>query len=219
MQTLLTQLGWRAGLTAGSATLTALSVVPYAAAIRRGALRPQRTSWFVFAVLSAVAAASQFAAGAGSGAWLALGSAFGFATVFALSVRVGIGGRSPSDLVTLGLTAASVLVWLTSGRPLFGIIAVVVAEVAAIVLTVRKELALPGTERPESWAIDAVAGVLALAAVPAVTFAHMLYPVHHTIVNVWVVATVARSRRNCGPEAILGHSRHSTDEVAARAWG
>lgn len=199
MHELVTGLGWRAGLTAGSATLTALSVVPYTVAIRRGTLRPQRTSWFVFAVLSAVAAASQFAAGAGSGAWLSLGSAIGFGTVFALTVRAGVGGRSPSDLFTLGLTATSVVVWLTTGRPLFGIVAVVIAEIAAVVLTVRKEHTLPGTERPESWAIDAVAGVLALAAVPAVTFAQVLYPLHHTIVNGWVVATVARSRRHCGP--------------------
>lgn len=189
---------WREALTAGSATLTALSVVPYVIAIQRGLLRPQRTSWFVFAVLSSVAAATQFAAGGGSGAWLCLGSALGFGTVFVLSIHVGVGGRQPSDLVAISLTAVSIVVWFGTGRPLLGTLAVVVAELAAVALTVRKELASPGTERHETWAIDATAGVLALAAVPSLAVAHVLYPLHHTLVNAWVVATVAHTRRRHG---------------------
>lgn len=201
MPALVTAPDWRDALTAAAAALTALSVVPYTVAIRRGTLRPQRTSWFVFAVLSTVATATQFASGGGSGAWLSLGSAIGFAAVAALAVRAGVGGRAPGDVVTIGLTAASVTVWLATGRPLLGTAAVVVAELAAIVLTVRKEVAMPGSERPETWAIDAAAGVLALAAVPAMTTGHVLYPLHHTLANGWVVATVAHSRRNLGPGA------------------
>lgn len=181
-----------------SAALTAGSSVPYLVAIRRHSVRPQRTSWFVFALLSTVAAVAQLRAGSTAGAWLAAGSATGFAAIFICSLRCGVGGWSWADRGTLTMAVFSAGLLLL-GHPLVALGAVIVAEFAAAGLTVRKVAAAPHEEVVTSWSVDAVAGVVALAAVASLRSVDAVYPLHHIAVNVWVVAVVVRARSRLHP--------------------
>ena len=178
-----------------SALLTAGCVVPYLRDIRRGSTRPQRVSWFVFAVLSVVAAASQVAAGAGPGAWLAAGSAVGFTAVFIASLRHGVGGFSLWDRGALLIAAVGVTISVITAQPLVAVLAVIVAEVAAIALTVRKTVLQPATETTATWLLDCVAGVVAVAAVTSFTAVEVLYPIHHIVANAAVLVAIYASRR------------------------
>lgn len=184
----------RASLTLAAGLLTFSCSIPYLVSIARNHARPQRMSWFVFAGLSAVGALVQFSDGADPGAWLSLGSAFGFGAVFVSSLWRGTGGASVVDLLTLAVAAISVVIALAMQRPLLALATVVAAEIAAVGLTVRKSSRDPHSEMMSSWAIDAAAGVAALAAVSHLTADQVLYPVHHTVVNLWVVVTLARCR-------------------------
>ncbi len=150
-----------------SACLTAVCVVPYLRDVHRGTTRPQRASWFVFASLAVVAAVSQLVEGAGSGALLATGSAVGFTAVFLVSIRRGVGGTSRWDVAALTLAAVGVLLAVLADEPLIALVAVIVAELAAVVLTAHKALHEPQTETLATWVIDCVAGVLAVVAVGA----------------------------------------------------
>jgi hypothetical protein len=178
-----------------SGALTMVCALPYLVGAARGSVRPQRMSWFVFALLSAVAAATQMSAGGGPGAWLSLGSAIGFGSVFLISIPRGEGGASAGDIVALLTGAAAVAIWLATDRPLLALATVIVAEVAAVGLSVRKAGIDPDSEAASSWAIDAVAGVVAIAAVTQISTDQLLYPVHHTVVNLWMVIAVVRGRR------------------------
>lgn len=180
-----------------AATLTATSSIPYLVAIRRRIARPQRMSWFVFATLSAVAAASQLRSGSSAGAWLAAGSAIAFGAIFICSLRYGDGGWGRGDRYTLAMAGLAVGL-LVADRPLASLLAVIVAEVAATRLTVSKVAAAPGDEICTSWAIDAAAGVAALAGIATWSFDSVLYPTHHIAVNVWVVVAVLRARSASG---------------------
>lgn len=175
----------RSSLALVSSVLTFACALPYLVAVGRGRTRPHRVSWLVFATLSSVAAGSQFAAGGGAGAWLSLGSAAAFTAIFAASIARGAGGASARDVVTLAVAAATVAVWLVTDRPVVALATVVAAEVAAD----------PDSEVVSSWAIDALAGVVAISAVARLSVDDLLYPVHHTLVNLWMVATVMRGRR------------------------
>jgi hypothetical protein len=177
----------------GSATLTAGSSIPYLVAIRRRSVRPQRTSWLVFASLSAIAAVAQLQAGSTAGACLAAGSAAGFAAIFVCSLWCGVGGWDWADRGTLAITVVGAGLLLL-GHPVVALAAVIAAELAAAALTVRKAAAAPHEEICTSWSIDAVAGVLALAAVASARSVDAVYPIHHILVNLWVAAIVLRAR-------------------------
>ena len=184
----------RAALGYVSAALTALCVVPYLVDIYRGTTRPQRISWFVFATLSIVAAVSQFLEGADAGAWLATGSAAGFTLVFLASLRHGVGGSSPRDIFSLAVALVGVVASILVARPIVAVLAVIAAELAAISLTVRKAVRDPASETPSTWCIDALAGVVAVLAVTHASAAELLYPLHHVLVNAWVLGAIAMGR-------------------------
>ena len=88
--------------------------------------------------------------------------------------------------VVLGLIAETPLV---VGGP------VVIAELAAVSLTVHKSLRDPRSETRSTWFIDCLAGVVAIAAVPDLSLAALLYPVHHTLANAAVLVAIAVGRR------------------------
>jgi hypothetical protein len=179
-----------------SAVLTMVCVVPYLRDVFRGTTRPQRMSWFVFATLAAVAAVSQAAAGAGPGFWLSAGAAIGFSLIFIASIRHGVGGTERFDLATLAVTGVAVVVAFATDQPIVAVGGVVVSELAAVALTVRKVWHQPGSETTSSWAIDALAGLVAIAAIPEFSAVELLYPVHHVIANSAVLLTIAASRRH-----------------------
>jgi hypothetical protein len=192
-----------------SAFVTAACVVPYLRDIRRGTTRPHRTSWFVFATLALVAAVSQALADAGPGTWLAAGSAVGFGAVFIASIRRGVGGSSVADHVARAVAAAGAVASVVTARPMLAVGGVVVAEIGAAALTVRKTLRDPGSETRSTWTADAVAGMLAIGAVDQLTAASLLYPIHHVVANVAVVAAI-----------VIGHRRSlSLDVLSMRCPG
>jgi hypothetical protein len=179
-----------------SALLTASCVLPYLRDIRRGSTRPQRASWFVFSTLSIIAAVSQFAGDGGPGAWLAAGSATGFFTVFVVSIRTGVGGFSRADRLTLLVAAVAVAASVLTSTPLLALIGVIVAEIAAVLLTVRKTFDDPTSETASTWLLDGAAGVAALAAVYDFTnLNELLYPIHHVLANLAVVVAIVAGHR------------------------
>lgn len=178
------------------AALTVACVVPYLRDIHRGSTRPQRASWFVFAALAVVAAVSQVLTDADSGALLAGGAAVGFGAVALTSIRHGVGGFAVADRVALVLAAVGAALSIVTDQPVVALVAVVVAEIGAVGLTVRKAFDDPGSETRSTWVIDGFAGVLSVVAVPELSFVALLYPVHHTVANGAVVAAITLGRRS-----------------------
>jgi len=178
-----------------STLLTAACVVPYLRDIYRGRTRPQRVSWFIYALLSVVAAVPQFIAGDHAGALLATGSAIGFTAVFIASIRHGEGGASRLDRLSLALAALGVVLSIVVEQPMIAVIAVVVAEQLATFLTAAKASRDPTSETAITWMIDGLAGVSAIAAVERFSSAELMYPIHHTCVNLFVLGAITHGRR------------------------
>jgi hypothetical protein len=185
-----------------SALLTAMCVVPYLRDTLRGTTRPQRVSWFVFALLSTVAAISQFLGGGGAGAWLALGGAVGFGLVFIASIPRGVGGFSVVDVGALTIAMIGIATSITTRDPIVAVVAVVSAEIGAIALTARKAMHDPTSETTSTWVLDLVAGVVAVAALTAISFDNLLYPTHHIAANAAVLTAIA-----------VGHARKVQSRV------
>ena len=179
--------------------LTLVSVIPYMIDILRGAAKPQRTSWFVFAALASVASISQLSDGACAGAWLTAGAAIGFSAVFVASLRHGVGGFARRDAMALAIALAGLLLWRRTGDPVVALVAIIVVEVGAIALTSAKAYRAPTTETAATWLIDAVAGGAALLGVSGWTFREVAYPIHHVLANLAVLAAIRLGRRRRQP--------------------
>jgi hypothetical protein len=198
--------------------LTAACVVPYLVGIARGVTRPQRTSWFVFAVLATAAAISQSADGATAGVWLSGGAAVGFGVVFVASLRCGVGGCDGRNLVTLALAAVGIGLWCTTGEAVVAVLAVIVADGAAVALTVAKARRDPDSEPAASWVLDASAGAVALLAVADWTFADAVYPAYHVLANLAVLGAIWSGRRLRSGDQTNGRmvGRHEGDHERTR---
>ena len=115
--------------------------------------------------------------------------------MFVASIPRGVGGFAAADRAALAVAAAGTAVSVAMARPLFAIIGVVIAELGAVALTVRKALDDPGSETRSTWIADGLAGMLSIVAVDHLTATTLLYPVHHTVANGAVVAAIAIGRR------------------------
>lgn len=181
-------------LALASGVLTAASVIPYLVSVARGHTRPQRMTWFVFALLETIAALSQISEGNELGAFLAIGLATGSIVIFVVSLWTGVGGSFRSDRAALAIALAGVAVSVRVGDPTVALAAAIVADLVAIGLTVHKVRIDPSSEAGALWAIDTVAGVLAIVAVGGPMGVDLAYPIHHTIVSFTVLLTVTRGR-------------------------
>ena len=189
-------MAWRTGAAALAGLLTLTCVIPYIRDILGGDTRPQRMSWLVFAALSIAAAIAQYdASGWTSGVALTTGAAIGFGTVFVLSVRHGVGGRSRLDVLTIIALSAVLLIWSRTSNERLVLVLIILIEVPAIVATVTKSLRTPLSETRSTWILDAAAGVVALAAAPGAEFDVLAYPAFHTSANVAVVVAIALGQR------------------------
>lgn len=175
--------------------MTALCAVPYVRSIRRGEARPQRTSWFIFAVLTTVAAIAQIVDGASAGAFLAVGAAISFTTIFALSIRHGEGGSGIPDAIAMVLLVVGLVGWWATDDPFVAVVAVILGEFPAVALTVAKTWRQPSSEAFSTWVIDGIAGIIAAATVWS-WHVDLVYPMWHIITNGSVVVTVLLGNRH-----------------------
>ena len=118
--------------------------------------------------------------------------------MFAASIRRGVGEFAAADRVALGVAVAGTAVSVVMARPLLAVLGVVVAELGAVGLTVRKSLADPGSETRSTWIIDGLAGLLSIVALDHMTATTLLYPVHHAAANGAVAIAIAIGRRRSG---------------------
>jgi hypothetical protein len=181
------------GVLAGILQLVATA--PYLRDILRGTTKPQRATWAIWATLSFVVLASQWASGATWSLALTVGQAVSCGAVFALSLRHGVGGVTRLELALLGVAALGVVGWLVAGDPVVATCSVVVADLIAVGLMLPKTYRHPGSETLATYAIGVVSTVFALAAVGSTAPSLLIYPVYILIADGAVVAVILVRRR------------------------
>jgi hypothetical protein len=175
--------------------LQLLATAPYLRDILRGSTKPQRATWAIWATLSVVVLASQWASGATWSLALTIGQAVSCGAVFALALRRGVGGVSPLELALLGIAALGVVGWQVAGDPTVATCSVVVADLVAVGLMLPKTYRQPGSETLATYAIGVVSTVFALAAVGSTALSLLIYPVYILFADGAVVAVILLRRR------------------------
>src|SRR4051812_14309329 len=78
-----------------------LTAVPYIRDMLRGKTKPERASWFIWALLMAVSAFSQIAKGGTYSVLFTIFNGFGVLSIALFSIKYGVGGFTKRDKIGL----------------------------------------------------------------------------------------------------------------------
>ncbi|KWI99906.1 hypothetical protein [Burkholderia stagnalis] len=178
----------------GSA-VSLLAAIPYGLAIFRRAVRPHLFTWLIWSAVTAIAAAGQWAAGAGPSAWCTAAIAATCFLTFVASIFRGERGWTLSDWVFLGAAFSAIPVWVLTKDPTASICLVTLIELAGLGPTVRKTFRDPWSESLVYFALCVVKYALAVLALRTWSVAVALYPIVNIAASIGVCMLMIVRRR------------------------
>ena len=162
-----------------SALLTVLAFAPYIRDTWRGETRPQRSTWFIWSVLSTIALISQIYEGAGASLWFAGAQVAGTIVICGLAIHRGFGAfLSGSDWLVLGLAGCGVVLWAITEDAAYALAITIAISLLGGSVTVLKAFREPDTETMSTWFISLFAALLGLAAVGSPDPLLLAYPLY-----------------------------------------
>ena len=177
---------------AAAVTATA-AYIPYIRSILKGKTKPNRASWWIWAVLGVIISASYWSVGARNSFWVTL--PIGIVTTALLSLRYGIGGWTPFDRACLAGAGAGLAMWLLSGSPALALYICIFTDAVGYLPTLRKVYLDPGSEDKLTWCLFFAAGVLSLLSIDKWSAEIAIYPVYACISLPIVIALLFRKPR------------------------
>lgn len=171
-----------------SVIINLIGYVPYIQGIFKGTVKPQRITWGIWVVLTSITFINQVINGGGYSAYFFGSTTLLVTTVFLLSIKRGMGGRSKFDLLVLFASLALFALWaLTRDTRTTTIIAVTIDCIAALP-TLYKAYVHPDTEVYLQWILAAVAGFFSMLAVGTSTdYILYIYPLYIVLMNGLIV--------------------------------
>ncbi len=184
-------MAWAAGL------LTVASAVPYIRDMLKGTTRPNVVSWGIWCLVQAIFAAAQFSEGASLSIVLPLAEV-GTVGLIALLGLVGYGYKKYGklDVTCFVLALAAIVLWQTTGSPLFALIFSVAADVLAAVPTFIKAYKDPKSETLLSYLLVALSAVAAALSTTIYDLPNLLWPANILFGNALVVCLILLGRRH-----------------------
>lgn len=181
------------GILAG--VFSALCYPPYLYAIFKGQAKPERASWLIWTVLTAMGFFSQMAVGATHALWLPGVQGIGVLIVFILSIKYGYGGLMRRDVLTLIAAGITLLIWYFTKDAVIAVYLTVIIDGFGAWLTVIKSYEHPETETLITWLLSGIGGFFGLLAVQALDLSQLSYPFYIFLANFAVVFAILLGRR------------------------
>jgi hypothetical protein len=161
--------------------LSFASSIPYIVDTIKKNTKPHRITWGIFFLLNLIFLGNQLAAGATSSLWLVVAFTLSTFTIFALSLKNGVGGTSRLDVVVLAGALMGVVIWQLLKVPLASIIANLAVAAIASVPTYKKAWTHPKSETPISYFLNGCAALLSTISVGNFNIALLLLPLYSFI--------------------------------------
>jgi L,D-peptidoglycan transpeptidase YkuD (ErfK/YbiS/YcfS/YnhG family) len=155
----------------------------YFYSIYKGETKPHAFSWLIWAVISCIGFAAQFAEGAGAGSWARGVSAATCVMLVFIGLRWGEKNITRGDWVTLFVALLAVPLWIVTKTPLYSVILVVLIDTIGYMPTVRKVRLNPHQETPFSYILSGFCALFSLFAIEHYTPSTWLYPAVLTATN------------------------------------
>lgn len=156
--------------------------IPYIREILWGDASPRKATWLVWAVGDIIILTGMLAKGTTSG--LIIGATLGASTVFLLSLKYGEPGWTKRDKVCISLSAVAIGLWMYFGESNLGIALSLIALAIAAWPTYVSAWRKPGNESRVAWVLFNTSNLLAILAIPSVTFADMSAPIAFMMIDV-----------------------------------
>jgi hypothetical protein len=163
--------------------LTFIGYIPYIRDTLSGKTRPHIYSWFIWALVTAIAFALQITSGGGIGSYVTLAAAIVSFYIFILGLRGAKQNIKNSDKVFLALSLAALVIWLFAKQPLISVILVSFIDMLGFAPTIRKSWKDPYSETLVLYQINTFRFILGTFALANFTVITMLYPVTWLLAN------------------------------------
>jgi len=178
-----------------SAIFITLSFVPYTIAVFKHQAKPERASWFIWAVLGGISFFSQWAKGATHSLWLPGIQGIGDLGIFILAIWYGMGGWQKRDKIGLVIAAVSLLLWYITKEPAVALFLAIIMDAVGGVLTAMKSYEHPATEPLIAWILTCLGGFFAIFAVGGWDWVLLAFPLYTFIINFIIIASILLGRR------------------------
>lgn len=154
-----------------------VQVIPYLVSIFRGHTKPERTSYFIWVILEGVTVSSYIATGARTTIWTGVAYTFTAFIIFILSIKHGIGGFSPFDIICFLLAMAGIALWFSTSDALLTLYFSTGVSFIAYLPTIKKAYFFPETENTFSWAMTFCTALINVCALTNLKISMALPPV------------------------------------------
>ncbi len=179
-----------------SLALTVISYLPYIVSVWRGNTRPHVFGWAIWALVSLIAAAGQYAGAAGPGYWATLLSGL-FCIVITIMAALQKGDKSITrhDKILFVSALLAMPLWYVTNDPLSAILLVTLIDASGYIPTMRKSWYAPHHEMPLHYIISNVKHILAIAATVTLSVTTLLYPITLFVLNTALILMIYYRRR------------------------
>lgn len=157
-----------------------LGYIPYIYAVIKKTTTPNRASWFIWALSTAIILFGVKETGTNEAIWVPIADAIGCFAIFILAIPLGVGGWSKTDKISLFICIASIIVLIFTGNALLALLMNLIIYISGYIPTIQKSLKHPASESKIAWSFFLVGVLLNLITVIIGNdrgFAVWLYPI------------------------------------------
>lgn len=181
------KLGWvmfdKAQLGYISLFFALMAGTPYIWSILKKETRPHIFSHVIWGLMSSIAAAAQYSADAGPGAWAtAVNVVFNVLTVL-LSFSYGERTITRGDWIAFILGLSAIPLWYVTANPLIAVVLVTLIDIFAYYPTFRKSYCKPESKAIPTYVIGDIRTILSILAITDYSVTTILYPATIVIMN------------------------------------
>jgi hypothetical protein len=185
---------WQGTIGVLAGFLSFLCFIPYIVTILLGKTRPNRASWWIWAINGSILSTSYYFAGANNTLWLIVFPVIAQFIIALLSLKYGKGGWNFFDRACLMGASLSLTLWLGLKSPMSAIVLTLVTDVLGALPTIKKSYYEPETEDMLTWVLYVIASILNLLAIEQWSLAILLPPMYVLLVNTTILVLLLRSR-------------------------
>lgn len=154
--------------------------IPYIYEVLKGTDTPNRASWFIWSLSTAVILYSVKETGTNEAIWVPTADAIGCFIIFILSIRLGVGGWAKADKISLAIAIISLIILGFTGNALIALLMNLLIYTSGYISTIKKAIAHPESESFFAWTLFLIGVLLNLVTVIIGTdtgFEVWLYPI------------------------------------------